>query len=430
MTNPVAPTTAGRAWGTRVAGLSTACLLAAVLVVAPTATAFSASSSSEPPQLVVKVRGDYGCSVDRVAATYQLSVDDRVLASRLIYRAHAQDPKYQKDAGSLKPLVDRMKHDSCVRYAEVDRAVTLNDEQFHSWTVDGAGTATAADWTAQPARSVLRLGDAHQRGTGADTTVAVLDTGVDPNHEVFEGRVLAGFDYIDDDGDAADSINETAPLDTDGDGHPDEAVGHGTFVAGMVAMVAPDANILPLRVLDSDGSGTVFSVAEAVFDAVAADVQVINLSFGTAEKLDSAVMKQALEAANRAGIVIVAAAGNGASRAPQYPASVPEVWSVGATDDSGARLAGFSNRGGWVDVATLGSGLVGPLPEGLYGQWSGTSLSAPLVAGQVALVRALAGEETGGKQLAEAITKTCRKLAQLKDGTVDVLASLEYVIRR
>ncbi len=429
MTTTVAPTTAGRTWRTRVAGLPAASLLAAVLAVAPTANTFAAPSTPEPPQLVVKVKGDYGCTVDRVAATHQLIVDDRVLASRLIYRAHARDPKYQKDAGSLKPLVDRMKHDRCVRYAEVDRTVTLNDEQFHSWTVDGGGTATAADWSAQPARSVLRLGDAHQRGTGAGTTVAVLDTGVDPDHEALAGQVLPGFDYVDDDGDAADSANDAAPLDSDGDGQPDEAVGHGTFVAGMVTMVAPDANILPLRVLDSDGSGTVFSVAEAVFDAVAADVHVINLSFGTAEKLDSAVMKQALEAAKRAGVVIVAAAGNGASSEPQFPASVPEVWSVGATDDSGARLAGFSNRGGWVDVATLGSGLVGPLPDDRYGQWSGTSLSAPLVAGQVALMRALAGEATSGKKLGEAITKTCLKLAQLKNGTVDVVASLDYVLR-
>ena len=396
-----------------------------------TATPASTTEVSAVPQLVVKVRSGSGCTIAQLAASYQLTVDDGGLASRSIYRAHSNQPQYQTDAASLKKLVDRMRGDQCVAYVETDNALTLSDEQFHSWTPDGLESSTAAEWASQPARALLQLDQAHLRSTGTGITVAILDTGVDAQQEVLAGQVLAGYDYIDDDADSSDSTGAAGPVDTDRDGRYDEAIGHGTFVAGMVAMVAPDAQILPLRALDSDGVGTVFSVAEALFDAVAAGAQVINLSFGTAAKVDSPVLRQALEAVKRAKIIVVAAAGNDATTAPQYPASVSEVFSVGATDISGSSLTDFSNRGPWVDVATIGTDLVGPQPGGHYARWSGTSLSTPLVSGQLALVlAAVSGRKDPGKRAAEAMTRTCRRLDKLKSGTIDLTASLDYLQRR
>ena len=174
------------------------------------------------------------------------------------------------------------------------------------------------------------------------------------------------------------------------------------MVAGLVALAAPAARIMPLRVLDSDGVGNVWVLAEALEYAMRNGAQVINLSLIL--PTDNHLLRDVLKAAACAdapppgdlpcfrpdGAVVVEAAGNSATQTPPFPAgySIRGSIVVGASEPSDS-LAAFSNFGSWVTVEAPGDAIVSTVPDGGTGVWAGTSMAAPLVAGEVALVRSL-----------------------------------------
>ena len=136
-----------------------------------------------------------------------------------------------------------------------------------------------SDYATQWAGDYLGLPAAHTIARGAGVRVAVLDTGIDPLHPAFAGRLLDGYDFVDMDNDPSEvGVAGTDPI-----------FGHGTHVAGLVVLAAPDALILPVRVLDRDGAGNIWVLAEALAYAVNPDgdpstddgVDVINLSLST-----------------------------------------------------------------------------------------------------------------------------------------------------
>ena len=279
-----------------------------------------------------------------------------------------------------------------------------------SWAIGG----DAGGYTAQWALQYIRLPEAHQVTRGAGITVAVLDTGVDRAHPALAGRLLQGHDFVDLDPDPSEV----------GVYGQDIAFGHGTHVAGLVALAAPEAAILPVRVLDRDGRGNLWVMAEALAYAANPDgnpatddgADVINLSFGIQHEsellddlLDDATCDDgddddAADDSGNAwtvddedclgtgqnGIVVVAAAGNSASTTREYPAAEEESGNlaVAATTDTDS-LAAFSTHGPWVNVAAPGERIISAVPGGGYATWSGTSMAAPLVAGTAALVRAV-----------------------------------------
>jgi subtilisin family serine protease len=216
-------------------------------------------------------------------------------------------------------------------------------------------------------------GQSPWQGTGV--IIAVLDTGVDLAHPALQGRLLTGHDMVDDD---------AVPND-DGDG---VGWGHGTHVTGILAKIAPQSQILPVRVLDTDGRGNLFTLAYAIEWAVAQGADVINLSLGA--EGDSRILHDTIQRVLDQGVIVVAAAGNSNTSTPQYPATYPGVIAVTAVDGANQK-ADFANYGAqWVDMAAPGVGItstmVGPLGSG-YASWSGTSMSAPFVSGAVALLR-------------------------------------------
>lgn len=212
----------------------------------------------------------------------------------------------------------------------------------------------------------------------------MIDTGVQLDHPALAARMLPnGYDFVDDDSDPTDVPDG---LDDDEDTLVDEALGHGTHVAGIVLLVAPDAQILPIRVLNADGVGDVYSVAMAIEYAVANGAQVINLSLGT--DLQTDLLHDVVQAASRAGVLVVAAAGNGTLDFPQYPAADPCAVAVTAVDEA-SRLAPDAAFGSWIRLAAPGEAIYSALIPGGYGWWSGTSMAAPFVSGQAALIRSL-----------------------------------------
>lgn len=244
---------------------------------------------------------------------------------------------------------------------------------------------TADKYTGQQAAIKHEVAMAHTISQGGGTVVAIMDNGVDYCHPLLRGHLLAGgMDLID--GDL--SPWETADgIDQDGDGETDEAAGHGTFVASVVALAAPGARILPYRVLDDDGGGTAFNLALALADAIERGVDVINLSLAYRER--SVVVDLLLEEAARRKIIVVAAAGNDGSETLPFPAIDSHVLAVTALRGDGTGLAEFANRGATAELAAIGEDVYGALFGGEYGTSSGTSMAAPFAAAGAALVKSL-----------------------------------------
>lgn len=218
--------------------------------------------------------------------------------------------------------------------------------------------------------------------------VAVIDTGVNLTHPDLEINVLPGYDFVD---------NDTSPED----GH-----GHGSNVAGIVAAaanslgvigVAPQAGIVPVRVLDNDGSGYTSWVVNGIRFA-ADNAQIINLSLGSIQ--DDAFIYQAIQYTLDAGRLVVAAAGNCADASNYmnngcqfvnqtiYPAAYPGVMAVGAVKDDDKR-ANFSNQGFYIDITAPGVNIFNVDKNNGYTSLSGTSQATPHVAGLAALVWSL-----------------------------------------
>lgn len=247
--------------------------------------------------------------------------------------------------------------------------------------------------------STIGAQSAWDRDTGGTNPVlvAVLDTGVDATHPDLKGRVVDGFDWVDQD---------TDPTDEDF---------HGTAVAGVIAAdtnnrvgmaaVSWGARVLAERVLDGDAGGDDCSIAAAILDATTSGVDVINMSFGGAGDCPFA-LQSAVDQAHNFGVVMVAAAGNDYRRGNpvQTPANCIGVIGVGATDRSD-RIAPFSERNSTVDITAPGVHVLSTYRDPrngthAYAYLDGTSMSAPMVAGVAALIRSR--HPTWSKQQVEA----------------------------
>ncbi|MGH2521626.1 MAG: S8 family serine peptidase [Anaerolineales bacterium] len=333
----------------------------------------------------------------------------------------------QAPAGmSVEQLVAMMAHDPRLEYAELNY-INQEPEDGSTDRIYGWGGQDDSAFRNQDAARALRLRDVHNLSRGAGALVAVLDTGAQLNHPVLVNRWSnLGYDFVDNDLTPADEANG---LDDDEDGRVDEAYGHGTHVAGIIHLVAPEALILPLRVLNSDGRGNNFRTANAILYAAYNGADAINLSLGTAHP--SRLLQDGVEEAAHLGAVVVAAAGNLNSTAPQYPAA--EACAIAVTSvDSRNRKSSFASYGNWVDVAAPGEGIYSTFPVNGYAWWSGTSMSTPFVTGQAALLLS-DNPELMLDEVGQLIGGTARSLEPfnpayrglLGAGLIDVLESLE-----
>ena len=338
-------------------------------------------------QVVVELGS--AASLKKIKAVYEPTRTERIEHTN-IYLLHLPA------GSSVNETMSQMKEDKRLLLAEPNFVIRpLQGEARHrAWGISDA-EPSLQDYAA----SALNLSMAHNVSQGLGSTVAVLDTGVQLDHPALKANLegVKGYDFVENDDDPSDfPVGE----DSSHNGVPDEQVGHGTHVAGIVDLVAPAAKIMPLRVLDSDGVGEAFTIAEAISFAKLNGADVINLSLGTSSKskLLQKVIRDAIKSGRtKNGVLVAAAAGNANSSAPHYPAagnggaaSADGLVAVTSVNNDGQK-SDFSNYGSWVDVAAPGEGIRSTFPTSVYANWSGTSMATPFVSGEAALIHAVEG---------------------------------------
>jgi subtilisin family serine protease len=299
-----------------------------------------------------------------------------------------------------------------------DSGVTIPPALLDGAPTDYFGTTVPHGYVNQPATQIVRLKESQEAfGVKGAGIVAVIDTGVDPNHPALRNVLVPGYDFTqnrtgeaDETGDVVFSstpvasnapswVNpqSTALVDQSTvavvDGNPGYSdFGHGTMVAGVIHVVAPGARLMPLKAFRSDGTGYTSDILRAVYWAVQNNADIINMSFNLASY--SAELKAAIDYATLHGTICVAAAGNQGQDMLVYPAALPNVIGVASTTNDDQRSS-FSNYGKkLVWIAAPGEGVVTTYPFGTYAAAWGTSFSAPMVSGVAALM-----EDYGGSLL-------------------------------
>ena len=223
---------------------------------------------------------------------------------------------------------------------------------------------------------------------GSPVIVAVLDTGIDEDNQDLADKVVAKVNFTD------------SPTS-------DDLYAHGTHMAGTIAAVAPECQLMNVKVADDLGRCQAAVVARGITWAVNHGARVINVSLCTESSPD---LEQAVNYAWNQGALIVAAAGNEGKSTPSYPAYYVNCLAVAAIDESDS-LALLSGHGDWVDVAAPGTDIYSQLPQNQYGYKSGTSSAAAHVSGVAALVFSVAEDSNCNglvnDEVRQAIETTC-----------------------
>ncbi len=212
-----------------------------------------------------------------------------------------------------------------------------------------------------------------ERG-GSSVIVAIIDTGVDYTHPDLSNYIAGGYDWVNNDDDPRDDH------------------GHGTHCAGIAAATINNtlgiagisqSAIMAEKVLDSDGSGSSSTTAEAIRHAADSGADIISMSLGAAESTH--IMEEACRYAWEKGCILVAAAGNDGTSLVSYPAAYDTVIAVGSVGTTGL-CSSFSNYGTSLELVAPGESILSTTPGNAYGQKSGTSMACPHVSGVAALL--------------------------------------------
>ncbi len=338
---------------------------------------------------------------------------------------------------------------------------TLSDALNLSSFVSYFGGSVWSSYANQSAAQITRLHDAQQYFATGTGIVAIIDTGVDPNHPVLSASLVPGYDFV---RDIPGSTSELADLDQstaaildqstaaildesrlfmvnpstgallnqstaailDGRAFP-PSFGHGTLIAGIVHLVAPTARIMPLKAFQADGTATLSNLVRAIYYAVDHGAEVINMSFSLDEP--SPELTKAINYATANDVICVASAGNDGQETIVFPAAFHGVIGVAASNSNDQRST-FSNYGAAVaQLAAPGENVITTFPGGGYAVVSGTSFAAPFIAGGASLMLQL-NSYLSPVDVVYAFSKQKKLTPDIGFGRIDFYSALRAVPHR
>jgi thermitase len=349
------------------------------------------SAAAAPGELLVKFRSDVSAmSAMKVQSTFGL----KPLATGAgLAKLGWAKMGFDSSKTNMAAVLSGLGRDASVAYAEpnyIARVIKPTSTQLAS--KDDHGVSYDDPMAGQQyALGKLDMSHAHGVTMGSsNTTLAIVDTGVEVEHPDFKdaagkSRVIPGKNTTNNTNDVTDKY------------------GHGTHCAGIAAAsannkegvvgIAPKVNILAVKVLGDNGSGTYEGVANGIIFAADKGSKVISMSLGGPS--NAQVLEDAVKYAMGKDSLIVAAMGNDYDNVKSYPAAINGVMAVVSTDEKDKK-SDFSNWGDWSSVSAPGSDILSTLPthanvigQKRYGTLSGTSMATPAVAGLAALVRDL-----------------------------------------
>lgn len=376
---------------------------------------------------------------DPTVDTWKVKIDDEASVEDVVEELQSNKKVAQVDAIPMRYMTALPDDDDYV-------------DQWHHYDTFGIGAESA--WDEQ---------------VGSNTVViAVIDSGVDLDHQDLDGNLwentdeiagngidddendyiddVYGYDFVDDDGDPTPTPDG---IDNDSSGGADSGVEHGTHVAGIigaegnnsegVAGVMWDVQIMSIKVLDDEGGGSDIEIAEGIRYAVDNGADIINLSLGG--ESSSFVLDEAVEHAIDNGVLVIAAMGNEASDVDGdfYPACYTGVIGVTATNDSGDPSSFTNFDENCADIAAPGSFIYATYytddaEHGFttdYGYMSGTSMATPVVAGAAGILLSEDSSLTDDQlksYLFDTVSSAVTLQAKYGEGLLDLDAALNAVI--
>ncbi|MGH9817077.1 MAG: S8 family peptidase, partial [Candidatus Acidiferrales bacterium] len=361
-----------------------------------------------------------------------------------------------------QPGVEAAEHDQFLDLHADPDGGEVPPSLYDKTEVDFYGTKVRRGYLEQPAVRITALDDVRRayNVTGSGVVVGIIDTGVDPKHAALINVLLPGYDFTRNvaAGSELSDVDQSTAAMVDRRGYTNQstaamvdeerpayvnqstaamvdqstaamvdnpdfaAFGHGTMVAGVVHLVAPQAKILPLKAFGSDGTGYGSDVIRAIYYAANNGAHVLNMSFSF--QSPSRELERACYYAARRGLVLVASTGNEGRRITMYPAGYSTVMGIASTDDRDYR-SDFSNYGySVVWVAAPGEAIVTTYPYDHYAATWGTSFSTPFVAGAAALLRDV--KPLNAEQAKRALSNARWINFDMGKGRVDMFRAVQY----
>lgn len=271
----------------------------------------------------------------------------------------------------------------------LDKRVLWTEDNVEMSSPEGSGAGKGSTIAAVGDRNDLYglndtwLQQIHFNQTIAETPgrpvrVAILDTGLSPLQMGLWSKTVASLNAVEP---KLRPFDVPMSRDTNRNGEPDEAVGHGTMIAGIVDQIAPLTDLVVVRVADSDGISSAWRLIKGLAFAITSHAEVANISLGSLNEIPA--LSDVLSWAQHKGLVVVAPVGNEDIEGILSPASISEVIGVAGVTETDVK-APFSNWHQSVRQSAPSTGIKSFWWDGTLGVWSGTSFASPMVAAGIA----------------------------------------------
>lgn len=311
-----------------------------------------------------------GASPSAIASQYNVVLTDKTSDNSFAIYEAASEAQADSVASS-------MHSNSYIRGVEIQSSAPAvpppGTRPTKGSTIPVVGDRATLQYENRALLSMINWNSQLANSAGREVRVAILDTGLSDNASGLWSKVVASRNFVEP---SFLAIDRPTGSDSDLDGEQDEAVGHGTMVAGIIDFVAPKVKLVVGRVADSDGSAHAWNVVQGIRFAIENGAEVINLSLAAPDR--NRTVARAIAYAERKGVVVVAGIGNSSVGDAFYPAKFPTVIGVSAINGGSAKTP-FSNWSGKTEAAAPGYSIVSQFWDGELTQWSGTSFAAAFV---------------------------------------------------